>query len=492
MLNLRTGVFLALLLLASVSFAGISVTDFSVSKASYQPGDIGIATITIANSADTPTVSGLAMTINNPPELSVSGASSLADIASGSSMVVSIPFTIKSDAKSGIYLLNVNFVGYEKKPGMDLQTSVTNTVAIPIEIVKAPIISLAVDKPLIGGVETILFSITNNGGTAKNLRFTMSGPVGLYGTDEVYIGDLVGQVNESVALDARNAPDGPIDVPVLLMYDDGIGMPHTDNGTLHLTVRNEKLDLKFMQLSDVITGKESNLTLQVRNDGATPLTDVRLSFQNSTSVRLKDQSEMKFGDIAPGASATSSVVVVADLPPGVDQVDATADWIEKDIQHTEAQKIPITITSDADVGVFLEAKPSPLIAGGEHTISVLVSNLGSYPIDNVAVVFSSPSLDLLDISSQQYIGNLNNDDFSTVQFKVRAKQVPEGQYPVQVNITYRDQSGEWKTKIVNTDVSIYAAPSTGFDPIILLPLLVVAAGIVWWVFLRKKKPKTTE
>ena len=44
-----------------------------------------------------------------------------------------------------------------------------------------------------------------------------------------------------------------------------------------------------------------------------------------------------------------------------------------------------------------EAKPVPLVLNGQHTISVLVSNLGSYRIDNVDVSVSSPALSSLDI-----------------------------------------------------------------------------------------------
>ena len=71
------------------------------------------------------------------------------------------------------------------------------------------------------------------------------------------------------------------------------------------------IDLNFEQQSEVVTGKESTLTLKVTNDGADILEDVRLEFNND-NVRLKDKNELVFGDLDPGASATASAIVFAE------------------------------------------------------------------------------------------------------------------------------------------------------------------------------------
>jgi hypothetical protein len=149
----------------------------------------------------------------------------------------------------------------------------------------------------------------------------------------------------------------------------------------------------------------------------------------------------------------------------------------------------LTISSDADVAVYLEAKPTPLYAGQEHTISVLVSNLGSYAIDNVDVEFNSDSLQSIDISDSQYIGSLNNDDFSTVQFKVRVDTVPEGEYPITLTINYRDKSGEWQSKTITEYVNIYTQPVSDGSGFFMLGAVVVLAALGWFFFIRKKPAK---
>ena len=275
-----------------------------------------------------------------------------------------------------------------------------------------------------------------------------------------------------------------VGIPLTLKYDDELGISHTDNSTLRLTVKNEVLDLRFNQLQPLVTRQDDLLSLEVTNNGQA-LSDVRLSFTNS-SMRLKDKNEMVMGDLGPGEKKSISATVYNDLTPGLNLVGAKISWIERDIRKEQQLDIPLTIGSDADVSVYLDAKPSPLTAGLEHTISVLVSNVGSYGIDNVDVGISSPAFESLDITPRQYIGSLAKDDFSTVQFKVRAGASP-GDYPVTINVRYRDASGEWVTKSIDQTASLKAAASNGGGTIyLLIGLAAIAAAAVWYFKLRKK------
>jgi LPXTG-motif cell wall-anchored protein len=480
---MKLGIIMLLAVLVGVSFAGISVSNYTISKSTYQPGDVGIATITVTNPVGTPRVSGLTMTIYNPKEVSVTGSSTLSDIESGGMAVVSIPFKISQDAKPGIYLINVAFTGFSQQQGSTTQTSTTNTVPLPIIVVHSPILSIAANKPVIGGIDSVVLTVTNKGGAAKDLRISTSGSVGLYGTDQVYVGNLTDMANVNVTLDARNAPDGPLDVPFVFTYNDELGNPHVDTTTLRITIKNEVLDLRFNQLTPLITGKDGSLKLQVVNNGG-DLSDVRISFINS-SVRLKDLSEIKLGDLAAGQSVTVTALVHNDLTPGVNLVDSKITWTDRDIRKEQDMSIPVTIDSDADVGVYLEAKPSPLEVGQETTISVLVSNVGSYGIDNVDVGLGSPDFQSLDVTPRQYIGSLAKDDFSTVQFKVLPKSA--GEYPINVNVMYRDASGDWVNKTITQSGNVTSPPSgEGGTIYILLGIVVIVAAALWFFKFRKK------
>ncbi len=466
-----------------VAFAGVSISNYLVSKSTFQPGDTGITTITITNPTGSTRVTGLSMTIYNPSEISVTSSPILADIESGGTAIVSIPFKITSNAKPGIYLLNVEFKGFTSQTGGSTQISSSNTVSVPISVVYSPIVSLSSDKKVLSGVDTIILTVTNNGGPAKNLRLSATGTTSLYGTNEIFIGDLTSSKNVSITLDSRNEADGPTNVPFLLRYDDEIGTSHNDTVELRLTVKNELLDLSFDQQSSLQTKKDGTLSLDIQNNGQA-LSDVRISF-TGTGIKLKGASEINVGDIPSGGKKSISASVYPDLSPGLNLVNATVKWVEKDVQKEQQIQIPLTIASDADVSVYLEAKPSPMTAGVEHTLSVLVSNVGSYSIDNVDVGLNSPQFQLLDVTPRQYIGSLSKDDFSTVQFKV--KTIEDGTGPVYINVMYRDASGEWVNKTITQQATVYASVQNGNGTLLPLVAFVALSGIALWYFKFRKK-----
>jgi hypothetical protein len=302
------------------------------------------------------------------------------------------------------------------------------------------------------------------------------------------VGTVEGEKSVALMLDSRDAENGPIDMTLSISYQDGLGIAHEAESILRMTVRKENLDIRFLQSGQIITRQDGSLLLTLQNDGQEDLEDVRLILDGS-GLLLEGSNEMRFGDVPAGSSADGEADVFAELEPGLNLVDAMLSYVEKNVEKTESRKVPITVTSDADVGVYLEAKPLPLTIGQEHTVSVLVSNLGSYAIDNVAVEFESDALESLDISSEQYIGSLNNDDFSTVQFKVRVASLEEGDYPVTIRVDYRDRSGEWGTKTLTKTVSIHAVSGNGFD--MTLPILLIAGAVAVWWFRFRKKPQAS-
>ncbi|VVC03721.1 Uncharacterised protein [Candidatus Bilamarchaeum dharawalense] len=477
----------AFMLLFALSFAGISITDYTVSKDSFQPNEQGVLTTTIVNPTGSARVTALTMSIDNPYEIIISGSTKLSDIEAGGTGIVSIPIKIRPEAKAGVYLVTVIFSGTSYENGV-VPNTVTNSVSIPVTVLNQPILSFATDTSSLSGIDTVHVTITNNGGLAKNARLSTSGTISLYGTNEVFLGNLEGSKNITLQLDSRSATNGPEDLVFVMNYEDELGTKHSNDYTIRMTVKKAIVDVTFLQNSDLITRKEGPVKLAIKNNGAKLLKDVRLTFSN-TSLRFKDRAELSFGDIAPGATSEVNPTIFADLTPGLNLIDGTLSWVEEDVTKDEAVDFPLTVSSDADVGIYLEAKPTPLIAGQEHTISVLVSNLGSYPIDNVDVHFSSDSFKSLDISDGQYIGNLNNDDFSTVQFKVRVGDVPEGEYQVNIDVSYRDRSGEWKHKIVPQTVNVYSAPVKSGGEMFILGGIVVVALVAWFFFIRKKPAK---
>ncbi len=475
---------LLLMMILGLAFAGLSIDNYTVTKGIFKPGEPGVATVTVTNPVGSERVTAVTMTVNAPSELAVTSAPNLADINSGGSAIVSIPFKVKESVNPGIYTINVFFRGTLSSEASSLSQTSVNSVSIPITVVNEPELSFSSDKQVLTGSDDVLLTIENNGGIANNLRISLPGSISLYGKDQIYIGKVEKSKQVSLTLDSRDAQDGSNDLEIKIEYEDALGIPHSETVILRMTVRKEQLDLKFTQSSEINIRQEQTLVLEVTNNGEEHLEDVELTFTNDT-IRLVDDAELKFGDLAPGESSTVSAKIYTEISPGINLVPSRIQWIEREVQKEELRNIAFSISSDSDVSVFLEAKPLPLMSGGEHTISVLVSNLGTYSIESVDVSISSPVFSTLDISNKQYIGGLQRDDFSTVQFLVKINPTEPGDYPVKLDIKYRDQSGDWKQKSITQNISVHGATASEDSPLGLIAIAVIAVVGIWYFKFRK-------
>lgn len=489
---------LAVLLLSGITFAGLTITEYSLSQDAFKPGSRGIVTLYISNPSACPGLAGgctedhrltdVSVSTYPPSAIAIDSTVAVGDIETGASSFVSLPFTIADDTTSGIYRLDFRIYSFG-------ETSQTRRITIPITVADLPEFVFTPDVNVLTSVDSIDLMMSNNGGIAKNLKIKITDDaagVALFGTNEIYVGDLEDEATVNMMLDSRSASDGPVNVPFIVMYEDEIGVSHEETNYVRMTVKKEALDIVFEQESDVVTKEEGTLVLSIVNTGDEELKDVKLSFTDS-DLKLRGRNEMDFGDIAVGGKSTVSATVFATFSPGLNLVPAEITWTEKDVNKEEQLDVPLTISSDADVGVYIETKPAPLTVGEEHTLSVLVSNLGSYRIDNVDVELKSDILETLDISNKQYIGSLENDDFSTVQFKTRiGSSVSPGDYTMKIEIDYRDQSGEWKTKTITQPITVNAMQADeGGIFNLLLPVAVVLV-LVWYFFLRKRGKKKPE
>jgi len=483
---------LAVLLMSGIGFAGLAVTSYEVSQESFAPGSQGTVTIYISNPSACPALpscdedhalSEVGVSVTSSSQIIISEREDVGDIATGGSTFLTLPFTVADTADSGVYSLGFRVFSFA-------QTAQTRYITIPITVADVPEFVFTPDTNVLTSVDVVNMTIKNNGGIAKGLKIKISeddSGIALYGTNEIYVGDLTGETTITMMLDSRDAEDGPVDVPLVLIYNDEIGVAHEETDYVRMTVKKEKLDIIFDQKSDVVTRQESTLVLTLNNNGNEDLKDIRLSF-TSEDIKMRDGSEFDFNDVSKGGEATVSGTVFVTLSPGLNLIPARMTWIENDVNKEQEITVPLTISSDADVGVYIETKPAPLTAGTEHTLSVLVSNLGSYRIDNVDVEIDSDVLQTLDITNKQYIGSLENDDFSTVQFKTQISPfTAPGDYDMTVKINYRDQSGEWKTRYINQPITVYGMQTEEGGILNYIIILVVLAVIVWFFFFRKKK-----
>lgn len=490
---------LVALLLLGYAFAGLAISDYVVSPSTVEPGGSGYITFTLSNPSTSDTVKVVSASVSSSDMLGANRDFSVGYLEQSSSTVLSVPFKCSENISSGIYTVEITARGSTETYAYNRQTDTYNfkyetvekIATVPIKVVKKPILSVSLSSENLEDMTAETMTISNSGGTATNLRVSITNTgIGFLNTDEIYFGEVAASSSKQATIDARGAVDGATKLSMQITYLDEVGDEHTKTKEIPITVKKGEGDFRFSQSAPIVTGKDDTLTMVVTNMGD-PVEDLQLTFSTS-SVVLRGLNKVEIGSLAKGESKTISVPLVANLPPGTNSVQASLSWVEKGENREGIITIPLSVKSDSEVGVFLEANPTPLVAGGQHTLSVTISNLGSYSIQGVTVEFASDALTLLTVQPEQYIGGLDKDDFSSVQYKVQVGNLAPGNYDATVKVSYKDASGARVTETKPVVIHVEPAAQSGDGTGMLLLLAAIVAGAGYWYFKMRKKPKASQ
>ena len=488
---------LAMVLLSGALSAAISVGAYTVTPATLKPGEEGAVSFSISNVVPTTTSTTTTAQLENVQvffggtveglQFTSTSPFNVGTIDSGSTAQVSVAFRVLPTAKGGA--ITAPFY-ISQKDKTDLKT--VNAI---VHVVNPPVITLTSDHQTVLGTDEVNLTVRNDGGKATRLRLSIASGSNFtfIGTSQMYIGDLTGAISVIVPLDSRNVAEGVSSIPFVLTYQQEGGNETTETKYLSVAVKKEKADMVFTQAEKMVTGRDNMLVLTVKNTGRA-LANVEFYLEDD-KIQAKENKQVKLGDMATGAEKKISMRVFVNAEPGVRSMQVRLKWTEDDVDKEETTYVPVVINSDADAAIYVDAKPSPIVIGGDHTLSITVSNVGSYKIQNVEVTLQdSPDFEIFNAQRSQYIGGLESDDFSSVQYKVRVKALVPGQYPLTVVVKYKDQSGVWVEKRQEISISIRSPSDTlpangnGYAvPLAIGGVAVLAIG--YWYFKMRKKPE---
>lgn len=494
MKKMMSAIAFSLMLLAGLATASLYVDSYTVSPSVLNPGQEGAVAFTIKNviptgSTSTQQLENVQVFYSAPAGIEYKAASPyvVGTIGTAGSALVTVPFKVNPDVKGGVITASF-YISQKDEPGL-------KTVNAAINVVNPALISFSSDHQTILSTDNINLTITNNGGSARRavLQLSEGTNFSFMGKTSIYIGDINGSVFVMVPIDSRKVSEGLNSIPFVLSYSDDGGNPVNETKPLTIAVKKEKADVAFTQVEPIVTNKDNVLKMTVKNKGRA-LDDFRV-FLSDSQVQSKDNSQISLGSLASGQEKSFEIPVFVNEQPGVKTATFDVKWVEDNVEKAETFSVPLIISSDAEVGIYLDAKPTPLAVGGDYTLSATVSNLGSYKIANVVVALDSNSaFDILNIQQEQYIGNLDNDAFSTVQYKIRINSnVAPGGYPLSFKVRYKDQSGIWIDKEVKTNVSIRPASEgaqkdNGNGTLMIIGAIVLIGGGYWYFRMRKTKP----
>ncbi len=501
-----------------MAFADISVSSYSVSPTTVKPGSAGLVTMTVSN-AGLVTVSGIKLIASGSGPLRSNTEIYVGDISPGGSTIISIPFSVLETANAGIYNFQASLYGSSL-----VSTSVSSSrditqksFTIPVSVVNPPIFQVVSKATTVytDGSFTLDGVISNKGGAVKNLRLYIgqssdprtSAVLGLGSgfvamSMPLFIGKLAADSEfSSDIMVSSNVSSGVYSLPIGILYDDDLGNTNFDKATVLLNVVKKSPDFVVsIAENSPMPGQMTKLRVKVANTGDKPAYSMRVSLGQNTVLTPIGSSVGKIGDVGIGESKEFTFDVgVANIQPGFYSVPFTIQYQNSkgDEQPSTLQNAGLNVIVNSDVDFFATGKPAPIVSGESNTIEIQTSNIGSAAISALRVSFDSDTFVLQDAQNTQFVGALNPDDFSTLQFKVRAKDVAEGKHTINLTAVFRDSynkehavSKQAILEVISKETAAKnnaASASTGQTlPIIVITVLAVVVGV--WYFKFRKKP----
>jgi hypothetical protein len=268
-------------------------------------------------------------------------------------------------------------------------------------------------------------------------------------------------------------------------------------------------------------GKLENLRFSMTNNGSLPLTDLVFSLSSGTnSVKILGDSRWSLAYMAPLASYLMSTTVYAaeDVINTPTEFKVNAEYIERGQSKTDSLNIGAYVDGQIRIRSYDLAinniGGTPNLVGNLlnegntvalfTTMDLVNSAAESGPEGKGEQPESTRSL-VTGPTQQLYLGDLSEN--SPLPFSIPisiAPDLPAGNYPVTLNITYSDNLRMVHKLLLNDTVEYEGRPSTSgsnngnsnaltfandFSMFLPIIIIIVAVGIVAVILIRRRKKR---
>ncbi|MCU0628599.1 MAG: NEW3 domain-containing protein [Methanoregulaceae archaeon] len=309
---------LCMILPVVASVPSVIITDYEVTPAVLLPGEQGIISVTVRNTADRATLTPIdsVTMVGNGIQVISEGYYRVGDIGPGQSIPLS--FLIKAPAESGIYFPEI---WIRVSDARSLKYPIPVNVNSEVAIQKRPQISIEKQLPesvTPGDAFNATILLENNGQlSASNLRISVnsSTPSITSKTASTYNIERLGP-GESQAITMefstdRNAPLGLRPVTLVIEYQEPDGSFRQQVETLGVNIRG-KAELDISQITTdpdrIQKGDQFTLIIRIENTG----TDDAKSVDATIGIPLPGTKEAFVGKIEPGNDAPAPFNLEAD------------------------------------------------------------------------------------------------------------------------------------------------------------------------------------
>lgn len=318
---------------------------------------------------------------------------------------------------------------------------------------------------------------------------------------------------------APNPPESVLSINPGIMSTTSSNQSYVANDNKNnVTETEDEINENPIQLT---AGRLENLRFSITNNGSLPLKDIVFSLSSGTnSVKILGDSRWRVDYMAPLANFPMSTTVYAaeDVINTPTEFEINADYIERGQSKTDTLNIGAYVdgqirirTYDLDINYVGDA---PNLVGNLLNEGNTVALFTTIELVNPAVEAETSQSNLnkslvTGPSQQQYLGDLSEN--SPLPFSIPLSidsDLPSGDYPVSLNVTYSDNLRMVHELLLNDTVVYEGQPSTssnndsnndafafvngfsGIFPMVIIVIIVIIVGL--FLIRRRHKRKKGE
>jgi len=352
-----------------------------------------------------------------------------------------------------------------------------------------------------GGYVEVWVSITNLGTTSEDFKidFFPEYPFSLAeGEDELKtLQALPADENAVIKYKLIVAHDAPNkDMPVKFQYQFGDSLVWTRlEGDISIRTAGALLTVdEYSTTPDAIQpGDFIKVDLELKNHGKITVKDidVTLDLDESVIAPIGSGNTKRIKEILSGETETVSFSLIADTSAEIKVYSIPLKLDYKDIRNTEYSdetRISLIMSAEPDLMVVVDStEVTAPDKPGTVTLKIINKGIMDLKYLNTRLV-STEQYEVLSPSNEEYIGNLDSDDFETFEFiiKPRVRNVR-----LNVVVDFKDPYNKDYSRTFDLPLRVISKAELGekksYTGTIIIVLLVLAVVIYWWYRRRKKK-----
>ena len=262
------------------------------------------------------------------------------------------------------------------------------------------------------------------------------------------------------------------------------GVSITDVSTLPEEVAPGQVASIVIEVENIFEDYVYNLNVKLDLSGDVPFAPYQSSSEKFLD-ELEDEEEEDF---------KFKLIVLPATASGIYKIPVEISYEDEDgNSSTKQELISLTVNSEPELKVSL-IDSEVLIKGKENTFSIKLVNSGLADVKFVYLNVNDVNGIKFISEKEQYIGDIDSDDFDSVEFSAYIGADVAGTIILPVNLKFRDATNKEFTENKNIALKIYSlkeAQELGLvkKPSYTTPIIIVVLVLVYFGYRIRKKRK---